>query len=539
MKNIYTPADIERIIEATIGNLDDIESLDAQRRALWLERRRVFIENVGSEVAAEVLDFRPSAKSPVLVLAGDGICGAYALAAALSLHRNGCRARVVLFNIGGDMLSPDTVKARNAFVDEAGADYLEEVINPGVFNMPDMKRRTVVVDGIFGSEYRKPLRGGYQSVARHINEHNPMVVSIDLPSGMTTDLGIGMINYNIVHADLTLTLVGPTLAFFMPENAELIGRWKTLNVAFDEEAISSTRCTTRMIDARTVRLAIPPRPVMASKNELGDALIFAGSYGMLGAAVLATRAATRSGCGRVTCHGPRCAFYVMQSSVPSAMFTTDGADVDIQDFDTDREYDGIAVGPGLGHSDATVAGLEVFLKACFAASKPLILDADALNCLTVKPSMVDFIPPRSILTPHAGEFDRIFGAQSSHASRVLKALEMAARHKIIIVLKGHYTLTIWPDGSIVVNSSGTEALATAGSGDVLTGLMAGFLAQKLVPEVAAVVAVYVHGVAGRLAARLNGIQGTTSEDIADAIGPAIDSILNPRQNRESSNSKNQ
>ena len=356
---------------------------------------------------------------------------------------------------------------------------------------------------------------------------------------MTTDLGIGMINYNIVHADLTLTLVGPTLAFFMPENAELIGRWKTLNVAFDEEAISSTRCTTRMIDARTVRLAIPPRPVMASKNELGDALIFAGSYGMLGAAVLATRAATRSGCGRVTCHGPRCAFYVMQSSVPSAMFTTDGADVDIQDFDTDREYDGIAVGPGLGHSDATVAGLEVFLKACFAASKPLILDADALNCLTVKPSMVDFIPPRSILTPHAGEFDRIFGAQSSHASRVLKALEMAARHKIIIVLKGHYTLTIWPDGSIVVNSSGTEALATAGSGDVLTGLMAGFLAQKLVPEVAAVVAVYVHGVAGRLAARLNGIQGTTSEDIADAIGPAIDSILNPRQNRESSNSKNQ
>ncbi len=219
----------------------------------------------------------------------------------------------------------------------------------------------------------------------------------------------------------------------------------------------------------------------------------------------------------------------MQSSVPSAMFTTDGGDVDIRRFENPRECEGVAIGPGIGKSDETVRGLEIFLKACFAAGKPLILDADALNCMTVKPSMIDFIPARSILTPHAGEFDRLFGAQSSHASRVLKALEMAARHKIVIVLKGHYTLTVWPDGSIVVNSSGTEALATAGSGDVLTGLMAGFVAQKMMPEVAAVAAVYVHGVAGRLASSVYGVQGTTAEDIADAIGPAIDSILNPRQ----------
>lgn len=531
MKNIYTPADIERITDATIGRLDDIAQLDSQRQELWMRRRAAFVAAVGEQVAAEILALRDAAKAKVLVFAGDGICGAYALATATVLHRNGCQARVVLFNIGGDMLSPDTVSARDNFIAEGGEAFLQEVINPGPgFTMPDMNRRTIVVDGIFGSEYKKPLRGGYQAVARHINEQGARVVSIDLPSGMITDLGVGMINRNIVHASLTLTLVGPTLAFFMPENAELIGRWKTLDVPMDEEAMNATRCTSRIIDAKAVRTVLPVRQPTASKTDLGDALIFAGSYGMLGAAVLATRAATRSGCGRVTCHGPRCAFYVMQSSVPSAMFETDGGDVDIKVFDNPRQCTGVAIGPGIGRSDDTLDGLEVFLKACFAAEKPLILDADALNCMSMKPSMIDFIPARSVLTPHAGEFDRIFGAQSSHASRVLKALEMASRHKIVIVLKGHYTLTVWPDGSIVVNTSGTEALATAGSGDVLTGLMAGFVAQKMAPEVAAVAAVYVHGIAGRMAAALNGIAGTTAEDIADAIGPAIDSIVNPRSN---------
>jgi len=531
MKNIYTPGDIERIVDATLGRLDDIAELDTQRQNLWFERRRVFVEQVGRQVALEVDEFRGSSKAEIIIFAGDGICGSYALSAASQLYMAGAPVKAVLFNIGGDMLIPDTVKARDTFVKVAGTEALQEFINPAEsFEMPVINHHTVVIDGIFGSEYKKPLRGGYQTVARLINEARPRVVSIDLPSGMTTDLGVGMINRNIVHASLTLTLVGPTLAFFMPENAELIGRWKTLDVPMDEEAMNSTRCTSRIIDAKAVRTVLPVRQPTASKSDLGDALIFAGSYGMLGAAVLATRAATRSGCGRVTCHGPRCAFYVMQSSVPSAMFETDGGDVDIKVFDNPRQCTGVAIGPGIGRSDDTLDGLEVFLKACFAADKPLILDADALNCMSMKPSMIDFIPARSVLTPHAGEFDRIFGAQSSHASRVLKALEMASRHKIVIVLKGHYTLTVWPDGSIVVNTSGTEALATAGSGDVLTGLMAGFVAQKMAPEVAAVAAVYVHGIAGRMAAALNGIAGTTAEDIADAIGPAIDSIVNPRSN---------
>lgn len=528
MKNIYTPADKERILDATLGRLEDISQLDAQRQELWMRRRAVFVEAVGELVAAEVMTLRDSAKTKVIAFAGDGINGAYALTAARVLHAAGCQVGVVLFNIGGKMLSADCIAARDAFVAECGEYYLEEVINPGAnFNMPQMNRRTVVIDGIFGSEYKKTLRGGYQAVARHINEHGARVVSIDLPSGMVTDLGVGMVNRNIVHASLTLTLVGPTLAFYMPENAELLGRWKTLDVPLDEAALTATHCTSRVIDAKAVRAVMPPRPAGASKADLGSALIFAGSYGMLGAAVLATRAATRSGCGKVTCHGPRCAFYVMQSSVPSAMFATDGADMDIRHFENPRHCEGVAIGPGIGTSDETASALETYLKACFSTSKPLILDADALNCMSEKPSMIDFVPARSILTPHAGEFDRLFGAQSSHSSRLLKAMEMSARHRIIIVLKGHYTFTIWPDGTVIVNAGGTDALATAGSGDVLTGLMAGLVAQKMVPEVAAVAAVYIHSIAGRIAADTYGSRGTTAEDIADAIGQAIESIVNP------------
>lgn len=532
MYNIYTPADIERITAATIGTLDNLDSLDAGARARLLERRAAFIEIVGEKVAAEVLAMMPERQTRIIVFAGDGICGAYALAAASELAREGCRIGVVLFNIGGALLTADTIGQRDRFVAIAGRSRLEEIVSPGLnFEMPSLDRSDIVIDGIFGSEYRRPLRGGYQAVARYINEHRPRVVAIDLPSGMTTDLAVGMVNRNIVHADITLTLVGPTMAFFMAENTELIGRWKVLDVPFDKDACKATRITARLIDDDAVYNAMYKRTPIDSKADLGTALIFAGSYGMLGAAVLATRAATRSGCGKVICHGPRCAFYVMQSTVPSAMFATDGGDFDIQRFDDSVDADGIAVGPGIGRSDATARALEVFLKSCSTAQKPLVIDADALNIIAKYPAMLDYIPPRSVLTPHAGEFDRLFGPQNSSGTRTLMAMDMAERYRAVIVLKGSPTLTVWPDRSVLVNTGATNALATAGSGDVLAGLTAGLIAQHMQPEVAAVAAVHIHGVAGRIAAEANGVYGTTAEDIADAVGPAIQHILTRRSKR--------
>ncbi len=511
--NIYSPGQIDYILEQTLGKT--------------AERRMAFIRSVGKEVAAATASLRRKNKR-VVVFAGNDINGAYAMEAGAELARLGFKPEVYLINIGGDRLTADARTAREDFLDAAGAEALFETTGMELVQ-PDLAASDLVVEGLFGREHDGPLMGGYQYLARFINESGSFIVSIDLPAGMTVDLSVGMINRNIIHANITLTLVGPSAAFFMKENAELVGRWQVLDVTLDEEALKATRCHTRLIEAHNVRKLLPPRGRFVSKADLGHALLYAGSYGMLGAAVLSANGALRSGCGKLTVHGPRCGFFVLQSSVPEAMFMTDGGDMDIRRMDYSKSYSAIGAGPGIGTSDATVAALEGLLKAANAASGPLVLDADALNCISLRPSMLDFIPARSVITPHEGEFDRLFGKQPSSSARLLKAIEISRKLSIIIVLKGHYTSTIWPDGSVLLNSSGTPALATAGSGDVLTGLITGLIASGIHPEYAAVAGVYIHGLAGHFAARSNGVLSVTATDIARCIGPATEAILNPKK----------
>lgn len=521
--NIYSPEEIDIILGRVIGNGTEEPGSTLARQ------RQEFVLAVGEGVARAVSEVR-GRRTRTVIFAGSDICGAYALEAATALHAMGEAAEVYLINIGGNRLTADCRAARERFVNECGEDFLFETTGLEL-RLPEIDKSVVVVDGLFGHEHSGPLMGGYQHLARFINESDAFVVAIDLPSGMSTDLSIGMINRNIIHADVTLALVGPTAAFYMPENAELIGDWTVLPVEIGREAFADIKCTTKLIEARNVRKILPPRDPFASKADLGNVVVFAGSYGMLGAAVLATRGALRSGCGKVTCFAPRCGFFVLQSSVPCAMFDTDGSDMDLRRFDLQPNYNAIAVGPGIGRSDATIQGLEVLLKSANAASRPLVIDADALNCMSIRPSMIDYIPVRSVLTPHAGEFDRLFGQQPSMSARLLKAIEVAAKHSVIIVLKGHYTATVWPDGSVLFNSSGTEALATPGSGDVLTGLIAGLIAQGIHPEHAAVAGVYIHGLAGLMARNRHGVRGVTAEDIANYIGAATDAVVNPKRTK--------
>ena len=212
----------------------------------------------------------------------------------------------------------------------------------------------------------------------------------------------------------------------------------------------------------------------------------------------------------------------MQTSVPEVLFDADQHDILLTNIVPSRNYDAIAVGPGIGVNEATVTTLEELLKR---SQNPLILDADALNCIAKRPALLNYIPTDSILTPHAAEFDRIFGPHRTEESRLQKAIEKARKYGIIIVLKGRYTAIVRRDGRVYFNSSGNAALATAGSGDVLTGLMLGFMAQGYAPEIASLIAVYVHGVAGELASEEHGIHGVTAGDVAQNVGRAIKQIL--------------
>ena len=229
----------------------------------------------------------------------------------------------------------------------------------------------------------------------------------------------------------------------------------------------------------------------------------------------------------MTLFAPQCAYQIAQTSVPEAMFESDDHKLMLSDIRLDHPYTGIGIGPGIGTSETTVNAVEAFLKK---STKPLVIDADALNCIAARPQLLNHIPMLSVLTPHTGEFDRLFGEHTSAEARLIKALEVSRHYNLLILLKGHHTALVRPDGKVYFNSSGSPAMATPGAGDVLTGVLTSFIAQGYKPEVSAIIAAYIHGVAGQMAASVNGDYGVTAGDIAAHIGRAIMLIMQqPRQ----------
>ena len=392
----------------------------------------------------------------------------------------------------------------------------------GNFTLPDLSRNHLVIDGLFGSGLREPLSGGFMALVRYINESNATVVSIDVPSGMFSDWNRGAINRNIIHANLTLAVQFPRLPFFLSDNADLVGEWKVLDIELSAEKIRETPTDYYMVEKNDVRRVIQPRKDFSSKADYGSAMIIAGSYGMMGAAVLAAKGALRAGAGKVSVHSARCGYNILQSAVPEALYEADKHDIAVTNMLLQHHYTSIAIGPGIGTNEVTINALEAYLKA---TSDPVILDADALNCIALRPTLLNHIPILSIITPHAGEFDRLFGAQPDAETRLTKAIEMSRYYNIIIVLKGHHTAIVRPDGKIYFNSSGNPAMATGGSGDVLTGTIAAFMAQGYKPEISALLGTYIHGVAGDIAAEEHGQYGVTAGDIANNIGRAIKYIM--------------
>ena len=479
---------------------------------------------LGAQAAEAVAEMLADCECRPVVFAGPGRCGAIAIATAQGLATRGLHPTVYFFNIRGTSAQPDAVAARDAYLAACGSEGFEEV--RGNFSMPELGSRDLVVDGLFGSEVEGPLGGAYQALVRRINESGARIVAIDMPSGLPADGAPGLINRNIIHADLTLAIGMPRLAFFSAENAELVGQWQTLDAGYSREAAARMQAGYYLIERKQVRRILTPRHPDSSKADYGSLVIFAGSYGMMGAALLATRSALRSGCGKVTCHAPRCGYLVMQTAAPEALFeTSPDDDVCITDIELRRDYNAVAIGPGIGTDDVTIDALEAFLKVANANSRPVVLDADALNCIALRSTLLDYIPVMSVITPHAGEFDRMFGMQPGPDARLAKAIEVAMFHKIVIVLKGHHTAVVRPDGKVCFNPTGTAALATAGTGDVLTGLIGGFMAQGISPELAASAGVFVHGLAGRIAENTHGSYGVTAGDVADNIGRAIYSLM--------------
>ncbi|NCB08557.1 MAG: NAD(P)H-hydrate dehydratase, partial [Bacteroidia bacterium] len=382
-----------------------------------------------------------------------------------------------------------------------------------------------ILDGLFGSGLTRPLDGFPAAIVQKINQLENTLVSIDMPSGLMGEDNSGNIPENIVKADFTLTFQFPKISFLFAENEIFTGKWEVLPIGLHPEGIEKTPSDVYFIQKEDVRKLFSPRPKFAHKGTFGHALLIAGSFGKMGAAVLASKTCLRSGVGLLTTHVPRLGYSIIQTAVPEAMASTDQHDSIITEFPDLSPFSAVGTGPGLGMKTNTKRALYQLLEK---SEKPLVLDADALNILSEFPAWFGKLPENSILTPHPGEFKRLAGEASNSFENVQKQLQFARDFKVIVVLKGAFTSIATPDGKLFFNSSGNPGMATAGSGDALTGIITGLLAQGFSPINAALAGVFLHGLAGDLAAREKSEFSLVAGDIIDFMGKAFQECCSPR-----------
>ncbi|MDR0961308.1 MAG: NAD(P)H-hydrate dehydratase [Mediterranea sp.] len=496
---IFPTASIKELDAYTIEN-EPIASIELMERAAQA-LKAAFLKHYDAEV-------------PIVVFAGPGNNGGDALALARLLAEDGFSLTVYLFN-PSNRLSPDCEQNKERLLAEAGGVEFYEITSQ--FSPPTLTDKHVVIDGLFGSGLNKPLSGGFAAVVKFINASPARVVAIDVPSGLMGEENSYNIRSHIVRAHLTLSLQLPKLAFLFAENQEFVGQWTLLDIGLSQAGIDALRTDYTLSDEEWVKSLVKPRPKFAHKGNFGHALLVAGSEGMAGASVLAARATLRSGVGLLTLHVPRCNHQIVQTTVPEAMAELDDSMHCLSQVPDADSYSAVGIGPGLGKAAETEAAL---LRMIETAHTPLVIDADALNILSEHKNHLFRLPKGSILTPHPIELERLTGRCSDSYQRLVKARTLAEKAGVHVVLKGAYTCIITPQGTCHFNPTGNPGMATGGSGDVLTGVILALSAQGYSAHDAAILGVYVHGLAGDMAAASNGETGMTAGDIADYLPKA-------------------
>lgn len=498
---IFTSAQIHELDRYTIEH-EPIKSVDLMERAAKAITRAVAEEW--------------TTHTPVVVFAGPGNNGGDALAVARLLTNEGYKVRTYLFNITNH-LSDDCVTNRQRLLDGRHAKDFTEIT--AKFDPPELTADTLVIDGLFGSGLNKPLAGGFASLVKYINQSPAKVVSIDVPSGLMSEDNTYNVRANIIHATLTLTLHEKKLAFLFGDAQQFIGRLKVLDIRLSQEYIQKTEAQYYVLEESDVRSRLLHRDDFAHKGNMGNALIIAGSYGMSGAAILATRACLRSGAGKVTVHTPKKNYGVMQISVPEAVLHMDHEETAFTEaVDTDG-FDALGIGPGLGCQETTAIAMIAQIRR---TQCPIVADADALNILASHRAWMQQLPKGIIMTPHPKELDRLTGSPANaDFERLHRTRELAQSLQAYVILKGHNSALCLPDGQVVFNPTGNSGMATAGSGDVLTGIITALLARGYHQHNACIVGMYLHGLAGDIAVKTLGKESLTASDIIDYLPHAF------------------
>jgi len=383
--------------------------------------------------------------------------------------------------------------------------------------IPETQPTDIIIDALFGSGLNKPVQGFAADVINFINQSGRLVISIDIPSGLPADQA-ALKGSAIIQADYTFTFETVKMAFLFPENEYFAGNWEVISIGLHPDFMHTVTVANYLLSKQMVRSLLKPRSKFSHKGSFGHALLLAGSSGKCGAAVLAATACLRSGAGLLHVHSVRNVIQAIQCSLPEAMTITDPHHECITTLPNIEPYSAIAAGPGMGTDQQTAATLKLLIQN---TSKPLLLDADALNIIAENPTWLAFLPAGSILSPHPGEFRRLVGDWADSFEKIQLQQQLSQRFKLYIILKGAHSSISSPSGECWFNTTGNPGMATAGSGDVLTGIILGLLAAGYTSNHAVMLGVFIHGLAGDIAARSIGYESLIASDIIAHLGEAF------------------
>ncbi|WP_319591205.1 NAD(P)H-hydrate dehydratase [uncultured Draconibacterium sp.] len=496
---LFTTKQIAAIDKYTIEN-EPITDIDLMERAS-LQMTNWIVQQFSTE-------------ERLLIFAGPGNNGGDALAMARQLADLDYQCEVYLLDFEKVLKGSPEINYKR--LEEQGKVKLNGLRSEDDF--PEIAESDVLIDGLFGSGLSRPLEGLPAQLVQKINQLLNVVVAVDIPSGLMGEDNAGNNTENIIRADYTLTLQFPKISFLFPENEQFVGQWEVLPIGLHPDGINETPSAYSFAEAKDIAACLPVRTKFDHKGTFGHALLIAGSYGKMGAAVLASKACLRAGAGLLTAHVPHMGSTIIQTAVPEAMASIDQHDSMFTSFPDLAPYAAIGIGPGLGLKKNSCRALcDLFDQA----KVPMVIDADALNILAENKVWLEKLPEGAVLTPHPGEFRRLVGETTDSYHAIQQQLVFAKKYNCVVVLKGAHTSVAAPDGTLCWNSTGNSGMGTAGSGDALTGVILGLLAQGMTSFDAAVAGVYLHGLAGDLAAKKRSEFSLLAGDIIEMLGKAF------------------
>ncbi|TXK37166.1 NAD(P)H-hydrate dehydratase [Pontibacter qinzhouensis] len=459
--------------------------------------------------------FRPD--KAIFVFCGPGNNGGDGLAVARLLHARGYVVQVLIVG--------DTEKASADF--RLNLKALPQEVKPVVVTeavaTPTVPADAVIVDALFGTGLNRPVTGLYAAIIANINESKACLVAIDIPSDLYTDSQTPAAGA-VVKAAYTVSFELPKLAFLLPQHEELIGEWHVVPIGLDAGFIAATPTSYHLTCLNSAQQLLKPRSKFSHKGTFGHALLVCGSYGKMGAAVLAAQACLRSGVGLLTLRAPAAGYTVLQTAVPEAMTLADTNKKHLSSLPKElAPYTVIGVGPGIGQEKTTRAMVGQLLAT---ASQPLVIDADAINLIAGSDKLKAMLPKgKVIFTPHPKEFERLAGKTANNYERLERLQEFCREFSCYLVLKGSHSAVGTPEGTIYFNSTGNAGMATGGTGDVLTGIITALVAQQYSLEAACRLGVYVHGLAGDLAKAEVGEIAMVASDLIRYLPQAFQKLL--------------